>query len=107
MDALSPDERIALEKYSKEHLISSELSEEFIQEISSAISAVTNFLNRADISWEISTPVHRVKGAPLARHGTKVYSGKHVLYDICDLSEYDRAFLKYVLDKNKVGVVLE
>lgn len=105
MHVLSIEERSAIDSCSSGYLKTAEVSEEFIDRLQAALDAHKHFLERAEISWEISQPIHRERGFPLKRCGEKVYSGKHLLYETSKLSSQDEAFIRYVLDKNNILII--
>ena len=105
MHILSEEEQSAINSCSSEYLKTAEVSEELRDRIKAALDAHGHFFERAEISWEISQPIHRERGTPLKRYGEKVYSGEHLLYETSKLSTHDEAFVQHVLDKNCVQVV--
>ena len=82
-----------------------DVSEGLRDRMVAAIDAHRHFFDRAEISWEISQPIHRDLGTPLIKRGKKVYSGEHLLYETSKLSAHDEAFIQYVLDKNCIAIL--
>ena len=105
MHILSEEEQSAIDSCSSEYMKNAEVSEELRDRMKAALDAHGHFFERAEISWEISQPIHRERGTPLKRYGEKVYSGEHLLYETSKLSAQDEAFIRYVLDKSQVLVI--
>ena len=105
MHILSEEEQSDIEACSSEYMKIAEVSEELRDRMKAALDAHGHFFERAEISWEISQPIHRDLGAPLIKRGEKVYSGEHLLYETSKLSAQDEAFIRYVLDKSQVSVI--
>ncbi len=105
MHILSEAEQSAINSCSSEYMKIADVSEELRDRMVAAIDAHRHFFDRAEISWEISQPIHRDLGAPLIKLGEKIYSGEHLLYETSKLSAHDEAFIQYVLDKSQVAVI--
>ena len=105
MHILSEEEQSAIDSCSSEYMKNAEVSEELRDRMKAALDAHGHFFERAEISWEISQPIHRGLRDSLTKDGDKVYSGEHLLYDASKLSAQDEAFVQYVLDKNCIQVV--
>ena len=105
MHILSEEEQLAIDACSSEYLKTADVSEGLRDKITAAIDAYGHFFERAEISWEISHPIHRKRGSHLTRSGEKVYSGEHLLYDSSKLSTHDEAFIQHILDKSHVHVI--
>ena len=105
MHILSEAEQSAINSCSSEYMKNADVSEGLRDRMVAAIDAHRHFFDWAEISWEISQPIHRERGTPLKRYGEKVYSGEHLLYETSKLSAHDEAFIQYVLDKSQVSVI--
>ena len=105
MHILSEKEQSAINSCSSEYLKTADVSEELRDRMAAAIDAHRHFFDRAEISWEISQPIHRDLGAPLIKRGEKVYSGEHLLYETSKLSAQEKMFIQHILDKNQVSVI--
>lgn len=102
MEALSAIERKQIDDWKS---IRKDASlEDLAESMKKAVSNFARFFERADISWEISMPIHREKGAPLTRKNGCLYSGNHFLCDESLLDEHTQSFLRYVIEKNGISI---
>lgn len=105
MDVLSTEEHQAVHACGSEYLKSAqEVSEDLLTRITGALKAHALFFQRADISWEISLPIHRPKSSALTRRDGKIYSGDHLLYDPASLDAHSHAFIAGILEKNQIAI---